>query len=158
MSDIVVSQEFIFDNYEYEFGDGLFVEPVEKGTKNSTVMNFLKEGDYWYQVSGNTITGLDGEFGVKTLNTLNNKYKPDDLQVAAKICMTRMKNQGMTEKVLATPLNELSKEEFAFRVVDEMVNCEWKAQADYIMSLVGPEKKSGCIGIKNTYGKILYPK
>jgi DNA-binding HxlR family transcriptional regulator len=64
----------------------------------------------------------------------------------------------MTDKVLSTPLNELSKEEFVFRVVDEMVNCEWKEQAEYIMSLVGHEKKPACTGVKNTYGKILYPK
>ena len=139
-------------------GDGLFPEPVEEDTKNSTVMKFRKEGNYWVQVSGDAITGLDGEFGINTLNALNNKYKPDELQIAAKMCMTRMKQRGITERVLRTPLNELSKEEFVFRVVDEMVNCAWKAQADYIMSLVGPERKPLCTGIKNTYGKILYPK
>ena len=158
MNEVVVSQEFVYDDYEYEYGDGLFPEPVDNGTKNSTVMKFRKEGNYWVQIYGDTITGLDGEFGVKTLNALNKKYKPDELQVAAKMCMTRMKQQGMTDKVLSTPLNELSQEEFAFRVVDEMVNCEWKAQADYIMSLVGPVRTSGCKGIKNTWGKILYPK
>ena len=158
MSEVVISQEFVYDDYEYEYGDGLFPEPVDNGTKNSTVMKFRKEGNYWVQIYGDTITGLDGEFGVKTLNALNKKYKPDELQVAAKMCMTRMKQQGMTDKVLTTPLNELSPEEFAFRVVDEMVNCQWKAQADYIMSLVGPVKTSGCKGIKNTWGKILYPK
>ncbi len=158
MSEVVISQEFVYDEYEFEYGDGLFPEPVDNGTKNSTVMKFRKEGNYWVQIYGDTITGLDGEFGVKTLNALNKKYKPDELQVAAKMCMTRMKQQGMTDKVLTTPLNELSPEEFAFRVVDEMVNCQWKAQADYIMSLVGPVKTSGCKGIKNTWGKILYPK
>ena len=143
-------------------GDGLFPEPVENNATSGVVMKFQKECDYWVQISGDAITGLDGKFGIQMLNALNAKYnakyKSDELQVAAKMCMTRMKRQGMTEKVLTTPLNELSKEEFAFRVVDEMVNCEWKAQADYIMSLVGPERMPACKGVKNTYGKILYPK
>lgn len=161
MSEVVVSQEFVYDEYEFECGDGLFPDPVDNDTEISgscMVIKFRKEGVYWVQISGHSIDGLDGEFGVKTLNALNKKYKPDELQVAAKMCMTRMKQQGMTDKVLTTPLNELSPEEFAFRVVDEMVNCQWKAQADYIMSLVGPVKTSGCKGIKNTWGKILYPK
>lgn len=156
--EIIVSQRVVYDPWEFEYGDGLFPEPVENNATSGVVMKFQKEGDYWVQISGDAITGLDGKFGIQMLNALNAKYKSDELQVAAKMCMTRMKRQGMTEKVLTTPLNELSKEEFAFRVVDEMVNCEWKAQADYIMSLVGPERKPACTGIKNTYGKILYPK
>lgn len=155
MSDVVVSQRVVYDAWEFENGDGLFPEPVENNVTSGVVMKFQKEGDYWVQISGDAITGLDGKFGIQMLNALNAKYKSDELQVAAKMCMTRMKQQGMTEKVLATPLNELSKEEFAFRVVDEMLNCAWKAQADYIMSLVG---KPACKGVKNTYGKILYPK
>ena len=158
-----VSQRFTYDWYEFAHGDGLFPDPVEEpvtDTKDEkgVVIKFKKEGSYWVQASGDAITGLDGDFGIKTLNALNKKYKTDELQVAAKMCMTRMKKQGITERVLSTPLNELSKDEFIFRVVDEMVNCEWKAQADYIMSLVGPEKKPVCTGVKNTYGKILYPK
>lgn len=156
MSDkITVSQRVVYDAWEFEMGDGLFPEPVENNATSGVVMKFQKEGDYWVQISGNSITGLDGEFGIQMLNALNAKYKSDEHQVTAKMCMTRMKRQGMTEKVLTTPLNELSKEEFVFRVVDEMVNCAWKAQADYIMSLVG---KPACKGVKNTYGKILYPK
>lgn len=156
MSDeITVSQRVVYDPWEFENGDGLFPEPVESNSTSGVVMKFRKEGDYWVQISGSSITGLDGEFGIQMLNALNAKYKSDEHQVTAKMCMTRMKRQGMTEKVLTTPLNELSKEEFVFRVVDEMVNCAWKAQADYIMSLVG---KPACKGVKNTWGKILYPK
>ena len=163
MSDeIIVSQRVVYDTWEFEMGDGLFPEPVESNTTSGVVMKFRKEGDYWVQISGNSITGLDGEFGIQMLNALNAKYnakyKSDELQVTAKMCMTRMKQQGITDRVLSTQLNELSKEEFVFRVVDEMVNCEWKAQADYIMSLVGPERMPVCKGVKNTYGKILYPK
>lgn len=160
MSDAIVSQRFTYDPWEFDCGDGLYLEPVEGDTKceneKGVVIQFRKEGVYWVQISGNSIDGLDGDYGIQTLHALNKKYKPDELQVAAKMCMTRMKKQGMTEKVLSTPLNELSPEEFAFRVVDEMVNCEWKAQADYIMSLVGPV--IWCKGIKNKWGKILYPK
>ena len=163
MSDeIIVSQRVVYDPWEFEMGDGLFPEPVENNATSGVVMKFRKEGDYWVQISGDSITGLDGEFGIQMLNALNAKYnakyKSDELQVTAKMCMTRMKQQGITDRVLRTPLNELSKEEFVFRVVDEMVNCAWKAQADYIMSLVGPERKPACKGVKNTYGKILYPK
>ena len=159
MSDeIIVSQRVVYDTWEFEMGDGLFPEPVENNATSGVVMKFRKEGDYWVQISGDSITGLDGEFGIQMLNALNAKYKSDELQVTAKMCMTRMKQQGITDRVLRTPLNELSKEEFVFRVVDEMVNCAWKAQADYIMSLVGPERMPACTGIKNTYGKILYPK
>ena len=163
MSDeIIVSQRVVYDPWEFEMGDGLFPEPVENNATSGVVMKFRKEGDYWVQISGDAITGLDGKFGIQMLNALNAKYnakyKSDELQVTAKMCMTRMKQQGITDRVLRTPLNELSKEEFVFRVVDEMVNCAWKAQADYIMSLVGPERKPACKGVKNTYGKILYPK
>jgi hypothetical protein len=163
MSDeTIVSQRFVYDPWEFENGDGLYLEPVETDTirvnEKSMVVKFRKEGTYWVQISGSSIDGLDGDYGIQTLHALNKKYKPDELQVATKMCMTRMKKQGMTEKVLATPLNDLSPEEFAFRVVDEMVNCEWKAQADYIMSLVGPERRPVCKGVKNTWGKILYPK
>jgi DNA-binding HxlR family transcriptional regulator len=154
-----VSQRFTYDWYEFAHGDGLFPDPVtDAKSEKGVIFKFVKEGSYWVQSSGDVITGLDGDFGIKTLTALNNKYKPDELQVATKMCMTRMKKQGMTDKVLSTPLNELSKEDFVFRVVDEMVNCEWKEQAEYIMSLVGHEKKPACTGVKNTYGKILYPK
>jgi hypothetical protein len=165
MSDeIIVSQRVVYDPWEFEMGDGLFPEPVESdaasGGDKGVVMKFQKERNYWVQISGDTITGLDGEFGIQMLNALNAKYnakyKSDELQVTAKMCMTRMKQQGITDRVLRTPLNELSKEEFVFRVVDEMVNCEWKAQADYIMSLAGPERIPVCSGVKNTGGKILY--
>ena len=155
MSEVVVSQRVVYDPWEFEMGDGLFPEPVENNATSGVVMKFQKEGDYWVQISGDAITGLDGKFGIQMLNALNAKYKSDELQVTAKMCMSRMKQQGITDRVLSTPLNELSKEEFVFRVVDEMVNCEWKAQADYIMSLVG---KPACKGVKNTWGKILYPK
>ena len=150
-----IEQRFTYDWYEFEMGDGFFPEPVECG--GDTVINFRKEGYYWVQSSGDAIAGLDGDFGIKTLNALNKKYKTDELQVTTKMCMTRMKKQGITERVLSTPLNELSKEEFVFRVVDEMVNCEWKAQAEYIISLVGPERKPACRGIKNMFGRTIYP-
>ncbi len=152
-----VTNKFTYDYYEKEFGDGFYPKPAEDES-SGIIIKFRREDAYWVQASGDSICGLDGEFGIQTLNALNKKDKADELQVTTKMCMTRMKQQGVTHKVLSTPLNELSKEEFVFRVVDEMANCEWKAQAEYIMSLVGPKNKPGCIGIKNTFGKILYPK
>ncbi len=67
-----------------------------------------------------------------------------------------MKQDGITQRVIHTPLNELSKAEFIFRVIDEMCNCGWKAQAEYIISLVGNGNQ--CIGIKNNWNTIIYPK
>jgi hypothetical protein len=80
-------------------------------------------------------------------------------QITTKLCMSSMKRAGLTDKVLSTPLNDLTPEEFAFRVMDEMVNCEWKAQAEYIVSLIGePAATQICTGIKNNAHEQLYPK
>jgi hypothetical protein len=165
LSQKIVSQRFEYDSYEFDFGEGFYLNPVDSAPTDRTQVNsdgvahikFRKEGSWWVQASDSPISGLDGDSGIRTLELLNKKYSDDSVQVTTKMCMTRMKQEGLTKKVLETPLNELSKEEFVFRVVDEMVSCEWKAQAEYIMSLVGP-KKEACTGIKNLYGKVLYPK
>ena len=70
-----------------------------------------------------------------------------------------MKKGGMTDKVLSTPLNELSKHEFVYRVLDEMMSCAWEPQAEYIVSLVGcGNNKSAPNTILNKGTEQLYPK
>jgi RNase P/RNase MRP subunit p29 len=155
---LLISQKFVYDSYEKLFGDGFYVEPVEDWSmdKDRVTIRFQKINKYWVQSSHDSISGLDGDCVIRTLNALNKKCNTDDLQITTKMCVTRMKQQGITKRVLKTPLNKLSKSEFVFRVLDEMVNCKWKAQAEYIISLIGPYEKSDCIGVKNSWGKVLY--
>ena len=51
--------------------------------------------------------------------------------------MARLKNQGMTAIVAATPLNEQTPGQFVFELLDMMVNSEMKALAEDIISYVG---------------------
>jgi len=48
-----------------------------------------------------------------------------------------MKNDGITPRILNTPLNDLTEPEFIFRVLDEFQNCGWYGKADEVVALVG---------------------
>ena len=58
-------------------------------------------------------------------------------QRAVKCCMERLKREGKDKVVMRADINELSKPDFAFMVVEHMIACGWGAQAEYIVSLVG---------------------
>ena len=61
-------------------------------------------------------------------------------QLTVKCCMVRLKNQGMTAVVAATPLNEQTRGQFVYELLDLMVNSEMKAMAEDILSYVGKGK------------------
>ena len=156
-----------YDSYEYEMGDGLYPSSDNKDGFDACMnIRFRREGSTWMQASGKCIDGLDGHYGVNMLTRLNDLYNEKNRQqlikenqITTKLCLSSMKRTGLTHKVLSTPLNDLTPAEFAFRVMDEMVNCEWKAQAEYIVSLIGePHTSQICMGIKNNAYEQLYPK
>ena len=155
-----------YDSYEYELGDGVYPSCDKSDFDACMNIRFRREGSTWMQASGRCIDGLDGDYGKKMLARLNDLYnekkRPQlikENQITTKLCLSSMKRAGLTDKVLYAPLNELTQAEFAFRVMDEMVNCEWKAQAEYIVSLIGePKIEQICTGIKNNAYEQLYPK
>jgi hypothetical protein len=156
-----------YDSYEYEDGDGFYPSSDNKDEFNACKnIQFRREGSTWMQASGRCIDGLDGHYGVNMLTRLNDLYheknRPQlikENQITTKLCLSSMKRAGLTHKVLSTPLNDLTPTEFAFRVMDEMVNCEWKAQAEYIISLIGePKATQICTRIMNNAHQRLYPK
>ena len=58
-------------------------------------------------------------------------------QVALKLCVSELKKQGMYEVVNAVPLNELSKEMFVYKVLDEMMSRQMYGLAEQVVSCVG---------------------
>ena len=101
----------------------------------------------WVQICGDCILGLDGDSGPLLLELLND---PTDVQQMTKLCFNRMM---LVRKSNESPPNELPKLEFAYKVVDMMINCGWKSQADEIISYIG-----GLSGkrIRNRAGKVLF--
>jgi hypothetical protein len=150
--DKIVTKEVIlfYDEYEANFGDGLYPSDEQESHLDSREKHvFQKKGDMWHQISNHCIQGLDGDYGVKLLKKLN---QTDELQIVAKLCLNRIKKNV---DVVYTPPNMLTQPQFVCKVVDEMINCEWKQQAEEIISYIGGYN---CRGIVNTYGKILYIK
>jgi len=138
------------DAYEERFGDGNY-----PGTDQDTPLDarrtyvFQQIENCWYQLSMPNIDGLDGDYGEKLLDILN---QTTDLQITAKLCLNRIKNT--TDVVKANP-NDLTQPEFVCKVVDQMINCGWGAQAEEILSYVG---KCNCDTIISLHGKVLFPK
>jgi hypothetical protein len=58
-------------------------------------------------------------------------------QVTVKCCMNEMKKRGMTELVSSREVSDLTRGQFVFMVLDNMVNREMKAMAEDILSYVG---------------------
>ena len=64
-----------YDEYERLHGDGFYPSPEPMGEEYSGVVSILfklNESDQsWNQVSGQPFDGLDGDYGIKLLNKLN---------------------------------------------------------------------------------------
>lgn len=158
----VVFIDAFYEQYEFTDGDGFYPSPKMVNNMTShTLIGFALRDNEWVQVSGHYIYGLDGPFGPEYLQLLNeNLTTSDDLQVTTKMCISNMKRNGATERVLSTPLNDLSRSDFAYRVIDEMMSCAWQPQAEYILSLIGLggyETKLPTV-IRNKGMEILYSK
>ena len=61
-------------------------------------------------------------------------------QVALKLCVSELKKQGMYDVVNAVSLNELSKEMFVYKVLDEMMSRQMYGLAEQVVSCVGTGK------------------
>ena len=140
-----------YDWYERQHGDGYYPNPTVSPGDSVDTHVFEKVGDTWTQRSGENMLGLDGDYGNVLLKILNSTNLP----ITAKLCLNRMKNENKID-VLRTPANELTPPEFVLKVVDEMINCGWKAQAEEILSYVGYD--NSCVGIINRSGKTIFPK
>ena len=141
--------DVFYQAYEKYYGDGYFLSEDCKDCDAVETHVFQKYNDAWYQISGDCIDGLDGDNGIKLLDRLN---ETKELQITAKLCLNRIKREK--DVVRAYP-NDLSQTEFVCKVVDEMINCAWKAQAEEILSYVGGYN---CKKIISRDGKVLYPK
>jgi hypothetical protein len=69
-----------------------------------------------------------------------NIRKNETLQITTKCCLTKMKNDGITPRILATPMNDLTEPEFIFRVLDEFQNCGWFGLGDEVVARVVTNK------------------
>ena len=141
--------DVFYQAYEKYYGDGYFLSEDCKDCDAVESHVFQKYNDAWYQISGDCIDGLDGDNGIKLLDRLN---ETKELQITAKLCLNRIKREK--DFVRSHP-NDLSQTEFVCKVVDEMINCAWKAQAEEILSYVGGYN---CKQIISRDGKVLYPK
>lgn len=141
--------DVFYQAYEKYYGDGYFLSEDCKDCDAVETHVFQKYNDAWYQISGDCIDGLDGDNGIKLLDRLN---ETKELQITAKLCLNRIKREK--DFVRSHP-NDLSQTEFVCKVVDEMINCAWKAQAEEILSYVGGYN---CKQIISRDGKVLYPK
>lgn len=138
-----------YQAYEKFYGDGYFLSEDCNDCDAFESHVFQKYNDAWCQISGDCIDGLDGDNGIKLLNRLN---ETKELQITAKLCLNRIKRE---KDVIRRHPNDLSQPEFVCKVVDEMINCAWKAQAEEILSYVG---RYNCTKIISRDGKVLYPK
>jgi len=141
--------DVFYQAFEKFYGDGYFLSEDCKDCDAVESHVFQKYNDAWYQISGDCIDGLDGDNGIKLLDRLN---ETKELQITAKLCLNRIKREK--DFVRSHP-NDLSQTEFVCKVVDEMINCAWKAQAEEILSYVGGYN---CKQIISRDGKVLYPK
>ena len=55
-----------------------------------------------------------------------------------KLCISELKKQGMYEAIKDTPNNELTKPQFAFKVIAMMKSCCMYGLADNLIEYVGP--------------------
>ena len=139
------------DAYEERFGDGNYPGTTQEGILDARRTYVFQQIDNcWHQLSRPNIDGLDGDSGDKLLEILN---QTNDLQITAKLCLNRIKNT--TDVVKANP-NDLTQPEFVCKVVDQMINCGWGAQAEEILSYVGGN--CNCDTIISLDGKVLFPK
>ena len=58
-------------------------------------------------------------------------------QIAVKLCISRLKREGMYDVVNAVPLNELSREMFVYKVLDEMMSRQMYGLAEQVVAFVG---------------------
>jgi hypothetical protein len=61
-------------------------------------------------------------------------------QITVKLCVSKLKEQGMYDVVNAVPLNELSKEMFVYKVLDEMMSRQMYGLAEQVVNCVGTGK------------------
>jgi hypothetical protein len=61
-----------YQEWEKLNGDGYYLDPTkDAGLDKMAVHVFYKESSYWIQMSGDTISGLDGDSGSRLLGVLN---------------------------------------------------------------------------------------
>ena len=58
-------------------------------------------------------------------------------QIAAKLCLERVRREGMHAFVEATPTHDLTRPMFAFKVLDMFMNCMMQPQGEKVMEYVG---------------------
>jgi hypothetical protein len=179
------------DLQEVVDGDGYFPLTYKENIhmKDTHETFYFCEGCVWKQLNINSsrnvytkgipgqglqhfhsIKGLDGNEGEKLLTILNEQSKRIQLenlalhnQLTVKLCINRLKKQGIYESViLKTPLiNELEKPMFVFMVLEMMHMCGMKLLADEVVSYIGVTSNDNVFKgtqIVNYYNKQLYPK
>ena len=58
-------------------------------------------------------------------------------QETVKLCVSRLKREGMYEDVNAVSMNDLSKEMFVFNVLEEMMSRQMYGLAEKVVAFVG---------------------
>jgi len=83
-SKIIAIEILYYDKHEYYDGDGFY--PNIKNTEpytEKTYVSFLYDSvfNYWVQIDGICISGLDGDIGEKLLNIMNKKYYVNCIEI-----------------------------------------------------------------------------
>ena len=164
-----VSITMYYSVYNHNMGYG-FCPYLTRNSDSDVeiVIQFTLDGFTWVQSDNLIINNLftvidvlDIKNGRELLDFLNTAYftqQDKKIQDTLKMCISSMKTNKLTDKVLSTSLNDLSKGEFIYRVIDEMVSCCWKQQAEYIVSLKGFDRSLTPTHIRSNNGILLYPK
>ena len=76
---------------------------------------------------------------------------PSHIQNSVKLSIQQMKNDGMYDNIVETPINELPKPLFVFKVIEMMTSCGMKLLADELISYVGFGDKSTLLRVDSCY-------
>jgi len=74
--EIVLTRNMYYDKYEKDCGDGFYpqLQPLHGTEYDSTSIKFKLVNQYptiWIQANNSVIYGLDGDYGIELLNSLN---------------------------------------------------------------------------------------
>ena len=102
------------------------------------------------------ITRMDKINKRQILSHLNKKYSVMDnnfSQITAKMCISRLKSEGLTERLAGKRMNDMTRGEFAYTVIEMMMCCAMEPQAEWIVSLLDCPKRG--LYLANSDGEIM---
>jgi len=126
-----------------------------------TEETFMLRGVTWHHVQneypiGAPITMINKRNKRQILYHLNKKYSVMDnnfSQITTKMCISRLRTQGLTKQLAGKKMNDITQGEFAYTVIEMMMSCAMEPQAEWIVSLLDCPKRG--LYIANSDGEIM---